>query len=95
MTTRHIQMKITTIGMEKGIERRYPGPKWSRIACIRVVSEIVDDGPSQVGDVGQDQNERKAEKPCQGVSQKMCDHDEDDEFDDDVLLFCPHKKIDA
>ena len=45
-------MKVTTIGMEKSMEWRYPGPKWSRISCVGVIFEIVDDGPSQVGDGG-------------------------------------------
>ena len=62
-------MKIAAIGMEKSMQWRYPRPEWSRITCVWVISEIVDDGHSQVADTGQDQNEREAKRPCQWVSQ--------------------------
>lgn len=67
-------MKIATIGMEKGMQWRYTCQKRSRILCVRVIPEIVNDGHSQVADTGQEHNDREYEKPCQWVGQQVRNH---------------------
>ena len=87
MTARHIQMKIAAIGMEKSMQRRDPRQERSRIPCVRVVFEIVDDIYSQIADAGQDHNNYGPEKPYQWVGQQTSNHH------NQVLLSCRQRKL--
>lgn len=60
-------MKIAAIRVKKCIQWRYPRPKRTRIPCVGVISEIIDDGHSQVADTGQDHEEKEPEKPCKWI----------------------------